>query len=290
MSVKERDPLTGHATTGHEWNGITELNTRVPKVIWWSIGLSFAVCVVMWVLLPAWPLVNTYTKGVLGVDQRTDLEQTIAEADSSRAAWTTDIEQASVDEIKASPAMMTRVNQTAPALFGDNCAACHGTSATGGPGFPNLVDNAWLWGGGADATEETIRVGINSAHPETRYSDMLAFGRDQMLSSEEIREVVRFVQSLSAPQSSAGDITAGAEMFINNCAGCHGETGKGSTDLGAPDLTDDFWIYGGDADSLFETIWNGRKGEMPAWENRLSVTDRKMLTAYVLSLGAEVEQ
>lgn len=285
MSVKQRDPLTGHATTGHEWNGITELNTRVPKIIWWAIGLTHLWAVVIWLLLPAWPMVNSHTTGLLGADQRTDVEQSVVAAKLANETWRAEIEQTSVDEIMAQPALMTRVYQTAPALFGDNCAACHGTSAAGGPGFPSLIDDAWLWGNSADAIEETLRVGINSAHAETRYSEMLAFGRDQMLSAEEIRNVVHYVQSLSIPNGPPDEASAGAELFFNNCAGCHGETGTGNTDLGAPDLTDDFWIYGGDADALFETIWNGRRGQMPTWEDRLSATDRKMLTAYVLSLG-----
>lgn len=290
MSVKERDPLTGHATTGHEWNGITELNTKVPKIIWWAIGLSTVISVVMWILLPSWPLVTTYTKGVLGVDQRTDVKQSIAAANVSREGWLTEIEQAPVDQILARPELLARVQQMAPALFGDNCAACHGTSATGGPGFPSLVDDAWLWGADASTIEETLRVGINSAHPETRYSEMLAFGRDQMLTSSEIREVAHYVQSLSSPAQSAVEPAIGAEIFITNCSGCHGETGTGNTDIGAPDLTDNFWIYGGDADALYETIWNGRRGEMPTWEQRLSAVDRKILTTYILAISGSSEE
>ncbi len=290
MSVKERDPLTGHQTTGHEWNGITELNTRVPRAVWFFIIVTHIWAIFMWVLLPTWPLVTTYTKGILGFDQRHVVAEQIVLANVARADWADRITALPADAILADPELAARVNGTAHQLFGDNCAGCHGQNAAGGPGFPSLIDAAWLWGGDTDTIMETLRVGINSTHPDTRWAQMLAFGRDGMLTSAEIRTVVDYVQSLSGTDAPADTIAAGAEIFANNCASCHGDNAAGNTDLGAPDLTDDFWIYGGDDATMFRTIWDGRQGWMPAWEGRLSETERKILAVYLQQLGQEAAQ
>ena len=284
MTVKQRDPLTGHQTTGHEWNGITELNTRVPHAIWWFILLSHLYALIAWILLPAWPGINGYTKGILGVDQRARVERQVAGMAQSRAPWRDRIATLPVAEIRADPALSAIVAETGPALFGDNCAACHGTRGQGGPGFPSLVDDAWLWGGSPDAIMETLRVGINTDHPDTRYGEMLAF--DGMLSRDEIRTVANYVRSLSGLDIDADPerLATGETLFIDNCASCHGEGATGNTDLGAPDLTDDHWIYGSDKATVFTTILRGRKGWMPSWEGRLDETDRKLLTVYLQDL------
>ena len=186
MSVRERDPLTGHETTGHEWNGITELNTRVPRAVWFFIIVTHLYALIAWILLPTWPLLTTYTRGLLGIDQRDLVEEALVEGQAVRAGWTERIAAEPPEAILADPALMAVVRQTAPALFGDNCAPCHGADAQGGPGFPNLVDGDWIWGGDYDTLMETVRVGINSDHPETRVSQMMAFGRDGMLSRDDV--------------------------------------------------------------------------------------------------------
>ena len=144
MSVKERDPLTGHQTTGHEWNGITELNTRVPRAVWFFIIVTHIWALVYWVLMPAWPLVNTYTRGLLGIDQQEQVDERVAAADAARGVWADRIAALPLDRIRDDTLLMTHIDQTAPALVGDNCAACHGSRAEGGPGYPSLVDDAWL--------------------------------------------------------------------------------------------------------------------------------------------------
>lgn len=290
MSVKDRDPLTGHQTTGHEWNGITELNTRVPRAVWFFIIVTHIWALVIWVLLPSWPLVTTYTKGILGLDQREEVEEKVIAANVERASWADQIATLSVDGILKNPELVARVNGTANQLFGDNCAGCHGRSAAGGPGFPSLIDDAWLWGGDADAVMETLRVGINSTHPETRWAQMLAFGRDGILPRDDIRKVVDYVQSLSGTDAPADRIADGAEIFANNCASCHGDDGAGIMDLGAPNLIDDIWIYGGDDEAMYDTIWDGRQGWMPAWEDRMSETERKILAVYLQYIGQENAQ
>ena len=173
---------------------------------------------------------------------------------------------------------------------GFNCAGCHGTAATGGPGFPSLADDDWLWGGDPDTMMETLRVGVNAGHPDTRVSQMLAFGRDGILGREEIRTVVDYVRSLSGAAIPAERAAAGAEIYAANCASCHGEDGRGSTELGAPNLTDDIWIYGGDAASLFTTVHDGRQGWMPTWEGRLTETERKILTVYLQDIQRKATQ
>jgi len=287
MSVKERDPLTGHQTTGHEWNGITELNTRVPRSVWFFIIVTHLFALIMWILFPTWPLVTTYTKGLLGFDQRDVVKQDIELANMARADWADRIAALPTADILKDPELTARVTGTAHQIFGDNCAGCHGTDAAGGPGFPSLIDTAWLWGGDTDTIMETLRVGINSTHPDTRYAQMLAFGRDGILPRDDIRLVVDYVQSLSGAAAPADRIAAGGEIFANNCAACHGENGGGNTDLGAPNLTDAFWIYGGDDKAMYETIWSGRQGWMPSWEDRLSLTERKILAVYLQHLGQE---
>ncbi|MDN5567183.1 MAG: cytochrome-c oxidase, cbb3-type subunit III [Paracoccus sp. (in: a-proteobacteria)] len=290
MSVKERDPLTGHQTTGHEWDGITELNTRVPRAVWFFVFVTHLWALIVWVLLPTWPLVTTYTKGLLGLDQREEVEEAVIEANLARADWSEQIEALPADGIMADPALALRVNETGHQLFGDNCAGCHGLDAAGGPGFPSLTDAAWLWGDDTDTIMETLRVGINSQHPETRFAQMLAFGRDGILTRDQVRIVASYVQSLSNPQPASRRLAEGAEIFAGNCASCHGEDGAGNRDLGSPNLTDGFWIYGGDDASLFTTIHDGRKGWMPAWEDRLSLTERKILAVYLQDRGQEVDQ
>jgi len=288
MAVTERDPHTGYLTTGHEWNGIKELNTPVPKAVIVFLVATVLFSLIYWILFPAFPLGWTYTKGLLGIDQRTTVAQSLQQAALERQDWTQRIEAESYQAIQTDPALMTIVRQTGRTLFGDNCAACHRFDAKGGKGFPNLTSSSWLWGGDAEAIAETIRVGINSSHPETRVAQMLAFGRDQILSEIEVKNVVGYVRSLFDPEAGKqipdDQLNAGKQVFGAQCASCHGENGKGNTSLGAPDLTDPHWIYGGDPQSLFTTVWSGRQGHMPTWEGRLGAVDRKILALYLVDL------
>ncbi|RIK99445.1 MAG: cytochrome-c oxidase, cbb3-type subunit III [Proteobacteria bacterium] len=291
MGVIERDPHTGQITTGHEWNGIKELNSPVPKVIYLFLAVTVLFAVTWWVLMPTWPLGTTYTRGLLGVDQREIVTEKVKAAAAGRDPWTRQIAAKDFKDILADASLMRTVRATGHTLFGDNCAACHGLNARGSKGFPNLTSDSWLWGGSPEAIYETIRVGINSAHPETRTAQMPAFGRDQMLPRADIDKVITYVQSLSdsaAQLAAAPDVlAAGKELFAANCASCHGEDGKGNQELGAPDLTDRLWIYGGDRQTLLDTLWAGRQGHMPTWETRLSEVDRKILALYLFDKRAK---
>lgn len=293
MPIGERDPHTGHMTTGHEWNGITELNRPVPKAIWFFLIATALFSFVYWVLMPAWPLGVTYTHGLLGVDQRTTVAQRLAEAESARADWERRIEAAPFAEIQADETLMHLVRRTGRTLFGDNCAVCHRLDGLGTRGYPNLVVGAWAWGGNPETIAETLRVGVNANHPETRVSQMPAFGRDGVLDRQQILNVVAYVQSLSgsgtAEGRNAGATAAGAEVFAANCASCHGERGQGNPELGAPNLTDGFWLHGGDLQSLYSSVSGGRQGHMPYWEGRLTPVERKILALYVVEFGLSGE-
>lgn len=283
------DPVTGRATTGHEWNGIEELETPIPRLVFFFLGAAFLFSVICWMLYPTWPLVWSYTKGVLGTDQRTVVTRQVEAAAAERSAWTGRVMDESPADVAADPTLMRLVNETGHTLFIDNCAACHGTRATGGLGFPDLTAKAWLWGDGSpEAIEETIRVGINSTNDDTRASQMLAFGRDGVLDTQKIDAVVAYVRSLSGLKPAAGDDAAriedGRQVFADNCASCHGEDARGNSDLGAPDLTDANWLYGSDAYSVFTTVYGGRQGHMPHWGTRLSPLDTRILALYVHGL------
>ncbi|QRM55896.1 cytochrome-c oxidase, cbb3-type subunit III [Sinorhizobium sp. BG8] len=291
MAVGERDPFTGHMTTGHEWNGIKELNTPVPKVVYFFL-IAFTLFGIVWsVLMPSFPYGSGYFKGWLGVDQKNTVNKRLEEGVSDRAAWTARIEKEDFAAIKADPDLMAVVRETGHTLFGDNCAACHGIGGAGNTGFPNIAAAPMLWGDEPETIAETIRVGINGASPDTRVSEMLAFGRDGVIERPAILQLVTYVRSLSGleerTEANAAAIDAGAELFKANCVSCHGDDAKGKKDMGAPDLTDHFWIYGSGPDTIYHTVFNGRKGQMPSWGLRLSPVSIKILALYVDDLRAQ---
>lgn len=290
MAVGERDPVTGKPTTGHEWNGIKELDNRVPRAVIFFLVVTTLFSIVYWVLMPAWPLGVTYTKGLLGIDQRATVEKAVQEAAARRAAWTDEIARLDFAEIRQRPELMQIVQESGSTLFGDNCAACHGTDAKGNPGFPSLADGAWLWGGDSEIVAETLRIGINSTHPETRFAQMPAFGRDGILDRAAISSIVSFIRNNAEGIDDLGPLDAkgvedGRQLFAENCAACHGEDGRGDPAVGAPDLMDDSWLTGSDRASLIRTVSQGRQGHMPHWEDRLTEIDRKILAIYVTEIA-----
>src|SRR5215813_13808393 len=281
----DRDGLTGYLTTGHEWAGIKELNTPVPRAVYFFLTLAFLFSVGYWVLMPAWPLGTTYTMGLLHIDQRNLVAASLKDAALDRDTWSKKIATGSFAAVQSDPKLMEVVRETGHTLFGGNCAPCHGIDARGNPGFPNLTTQAWLWGGKPEDIFTTIRVGINSPHKDSRSSQMPAFGRDQMLPRADVFRVASYVFSLSNPGSKDVDpanVAAGQKLFAANCVACHGDDAKGNPELGAPDLTDKVWIYGGSLEMIDTTVWGGRQGHMPTWEGRLSELDRKLLTLYLL--------
>ena len=286
MHVGEKDPITGRTTTGHEWNGITELTTPVPKVVLFFLVLFGLFALGYWMLMPAFPLGWTYTRGLLGNDQRKIVAEQMKAADAERAVWMDKIGAMDFASIKGDAELMRYVHETGRTLFLDNCAACHGINGTGGPGFPDLTAKAWLWGGEPETIAETISVGINSTDADTRVSQMLAFGRDGTLDPKQVADVVAYVISLSgdAATASPDKIAAGKVVFVANCVPCHGEDAKGVRDQGAPNLTDATWINGGTAAEIYSSVYSGRQGHMPHWRSRMSPGQIKLLALYVAQL------
>ena len=291
MEVNERDPVSGRETTGHEWNGIKELDTPVPRGVLMFLIVTHIWAIVWWFFVPAWPLGTTYTKGLLGVDQKQTVEAQVVEAQRERADWMSRIETESYDAILADEALMQTVRSTGRQLFGDNCAACHGRDGKGRANYPDLTDDDWLWGGGPELIEQTMRVGINTRHPESRIGQMPAFGRDEMLDREQVRSVAAYVYSLTHPDYSTPEnvdrIEAGREVFLTTCAACHGEDAEGKRDVGAPNLTDSYWVYGGDLDTIIASVHGGRQGHMPTWDERLTRAEIRTLALYVHDLGTQ---
>lgn len=292
MSKPERDRYSGHMTTGHDWNGIKELNTGVPVVLLACLGAAFLFAVGYWYYMPAWPLGDDYTRGKLRFDQGEVLKGQMAEATEARSEWTNRMLEADFDTIRDDPALMSVVRDSGPALFRDNCSMCHGSQGEGGRYFPRLSDQAWLWGNDPDTILHTLKVGINANHPETRSAQMPAFGRMGTLDGSQIDNVVLYLRSSFDPSVGSGSragellaVNAGRQTYETICAACHGADMKGNPAMGAPNLSDDYWLYGNDEASLHTTIQAGRAGYMPAWESRLSLVERKILTLHVLSLS-----
>jgi cytochrome c oxidase cbb3-type subunit 3 len=290
MASGSHDPVTGRQTTGHEWNGIEELDSPVPRVVLFFLAVTAVFAVGYWILMPAWPTGLSYTKGLLGIDQRQLVTRQVEDAAAARSALTNRIATEDFVSLAADDQVMTYVRDSGRTLFADTCSACHGAGGKGGPGFPDLKGGSSLWGSDAATIAETIRVGINSAHPDTRVSQMLAFGRDGILERDAVLAASAYVRSLSGQKLTnveQGRVETGRTVFAESCASCHGAAGKGQPDLGAPDLTDTRWIYGGDAQSVHASIYSGRQGQMPAWEGRLTPAEIKLLALYVGTLGGE---
>jgi cytochrome c oxidase cbb3-type subunit 3 len=282
----DRDEYSGIETTGHEWDGIKELNNPLPR--WWL--WIFYACVVWafgyWIAYPAIPLVSSHTKGLLGYSSRAEVGEALAKAQAAQSGMLDRIAAADLEAVATDPEMLQFAVAGGGSAFAVNCSQCHGAGAQGFPGYPNLNDDAWLWGGSLEAIYTTIRHGVrNDTDPDARYSEMPAFGRDQILERQQIREVVQYVLQISGQEHDATAAAAGMAVFAENCAACHGENGEGMVDLGAPNLTDAIWLYGGDAKTLTETVVNARFGVMPAWGQRLDDVTVKQLAVYVHSLG-----
>jgi len=282
----EIDRISGKTTTGHEWDGIKELNTPLPR--WWLLTFYATILwsVGYWIAYPAWPLLSSYTRGVLQYSSRANVAVELANLERIRSEKMAALGSASLADIEKDPALLALARARGKTVFGDNCAPCHGSGATGAKGYPNLNDDDWLWGGSLDQIMQTIQYGVRSGHPKTHESAMLAFGKEGVLKPEQIVTVANYVRSLSGLPTAPGyDAAAGKKIFADNCASCHGEAGKGNQELGAPDLTDRIWLYGSDEAMIIETITNGRAGVMPAWVDRLDPSTIKAMAVYVHSLG-----
>ncbi|MBO9602719.1 MAG: cytochrome-c oxidase, cbb3-type subunit III [Novosphingobium sp.] len=283
MANRRIDEPTGTETVGHEWDGIEELNTPLPR--WWL--LTFYACIVFAigyvVAYPAIPLLHGATPGLLGWSSRGDLAQELAHERHHREGVYAALARVPIERLPEDDARMRMAVAGGRAAFKVNCVQCHGAGAAGSEGFPNLNDDDWLWGGDLKTIEYTITHGVRvPGAAGTRMSQMPAFGRDGLLTDTQIGQLASHVLSLSGKEA---DDPAGAKLFADNCAVCHGPAGRGNRQLGAPNLTDAVWLYGRSRDEIVRQITEGRNGEMPAWAGRLDPVTIKMLAAYVHSLG-----
>lgn len=281
--VKKKEEVE---TTGHSWDGIEEYNNPLPRwwlwtlyaCIVWAIGYSIA--------YPAWPMINSATAGVLGYSTRGEVAEDIALVEQSNEAINTKLASVELTEIAADPELETYAKSAGGAVFRTWCAQCHGSGAAGvqASGYPNLLDDDWLWGGTVEEIHTTISHGIrNETDDDARYSEMPKFG--DMLEEEEIAQVVNFVMNLSGTAQDASMVEAGAVVFEDNCSSCHMEDAKGDREQGAPNLTDAIWLYGGGYDKLVETVTYSRFGVMPSWTERLSEAELRAVSTYIHGLG-----
>lgn len=284
-TAPEKDQVTGQETTGHEWDGIKELDSPLPR--WWLMVFYASIVwgIAYWVAYPAWPLVSDYTKGLIGYSSRAAVAEDIAAANEARKVYTDRIAEADLSAIEADPKLMEFALAGGKSAFGDNCAGCHGGAAQGGKGYPNLSDDDWLWGGSLEAIQQTILYGIRSGHDESRDSEMPAFGRDEVLEADQITQVAEYVLSLSGKETDKAAAAKGAPIYAEQCVDCHGAKGQGNREFGAPNLADAIWLFGSDPQAVRNIITNSRKGVMPHWDGRLPPETIKQLAIYIHTLG-----
>ncbi len=280
MDEPRVDDLTGRPTMGHEFDGIEELNTPMPRWWLWTFYLTIIWGIGYTIAFPAWPMISGATKGLLGYSTRGEVSADIAAHEASNAALVADLNAVDLTEFDPQSDLHRYAVARGASVFRAQCSQCHGSGAAGAVGYPNLLDNDWLWGGSLDEIAYSVRHGIrNETDFDAHYSEMPAFG--DILAREEIETLVNFLPSLAhADWDSAGGV-----LFADNCASCHGARGLGDRSLGAPNLADAIWLYGGDRESLRMTLINARFGVMPAWGQRLTEEDVRAVSTYVHSLG-----
>jgi cytochrome c oxidase cbb3-type subunit 3 len=282
MSNREVDEPTGVETTGHEWDGIRELDNPLPRWWLWIMWASVAFAVVYWVLMPAWPGLHGYTKGLLGRSDRAHVAAELKQLEAQRGAGAAKLRNASLEQIEKDPELLSYALAQGASVFGDNCATCHGVGGAGGKGYPNLRDDTWLWGAGRlEDIQYTITHGVRTGAPGARFIQMPAFGRDELLKDDQIADLTEYVVALSHRPASRAAVQRAAPIYRDQCAACHGPDGKGDQSRGVPNLTDNEWLYGSSRDDIRGQIFNGRGGVMPTWGPRLSPETIKALTVYV---------
>ncbi|MBP7252050.1 MAG: cytochrome-c oxidase, cbb3-type subunit III [Alphaproteobacteria bacterium] len=284
---RERDAFSGVETTQHEWDGIKELNNPAPRTWLWIFYLCIIFSIGYWVVYPAWPTPGGNTNGSFGWTQHKELAAAQQEIDAMRAGHMVRFDAASLEQIQADKDLYDFARAGGLVAFRDNCAACHGTGAEGGKGYPNLNDDDWLWGGKLSQIYATIRYGVRAGHAQGHEGNMLSFGKDGTLKPEEVEAVADYVVHLHEGDSVVNQpaYEKGKAVFAANCVACHGDKGEGNPEMGAPRLSDNIWLYGSSKESVVATVNNGRAGVMPTWEGRLDDRTIKMLSVYVHSLG-----
>jgi cytochrome c oxidase cbb3-type subunit 3 len=282
----EKDLISGQDTTGHEWDGIKELDTPSPK--WWLYTFYATIiwAIGMFVLYPSIPYGTGYFHGLLGYSTRASVDADVAKIVAQRKGAMDRIAALSFDQIKADPALQEVALTDGRITFAENCQPCHGAGGGGNPGYPALAAGAWLWGGTLPDIQQTITHGIRSADPDARQSAMPRFGADGVLKPAEIQAVADYVWATFYFHPTAGqDVSAGAKIFADNCVACHGENGQGNREMGAPRLASHVHLYGGTRETIISQVTLPHQGVMPNWGARLDPATIKSVTLYVHSLG-----
>ncbi len=283
---KRIDEATGTSTVGHEWDGIEELDTPMPRWWLWLFYITIVWGVLYTIWQPAWPLANSATAGTSGWTSRSQLTAELEKEKQRRAPMMAALGGVPVEQLASNQQLYDQAKAGGQAAFKQYCVQCHGSGAAGSKGYPNLNDDDWLWGGDLKSIEYSITHGIrNPDHAETRVSQMPNFGKDGILKPNEVADVTSYVLTLSGAQKASAASQRGAALYAANCVVCHGADGKGMASLGAPNLTDRIWLYGGKPDEVAASINVSHQGVMPAWGGKLDPTTIKMLAVYVHSLG-----
>jgi len=283
MSEEEKriDELTGESTTGHSYDGIEELNTPLPRWWLWTFYATIVWGIGYTIAFPAWPLLSGATAGILGYSTRGEVAEDIAAHEAANAELAGQLVAMDLAEFDPQSDLHRYAFSRGGSVFRAQCSQCHGAGAAGAVGYPNLLDNDWLWGGSLEEIAYSVRHGIrNETDPDARWSQMPAFG--DLLTEDEIATLASYVLTLP---TSGGETGSGAALYADNCAACHGDAGLGDRFQGAPNLADAIWLYGGSEDAVIESITNARFGVMPAWGQRLSEADVRAVSTYVHSLG-----
>lgn len=283
--MSKKQDKTEVETTGHSWDGIEEYNNPLPRWWLWTFYLCIVWAIGYSIAYPAWPMVKGATAGLLGFSTRAEVAKDIRSFDEMNAAIDAELAAANVADILPNTPLGDYATNAGAAVFRANCSQCHGSGAAGNVGYPNLLDNDWLWGGSVDEIAYTIQHGIRNETDDAHYSEMPRFGADELLEPEQIDQVVEFVLQLSGSEFDAVMATEGAVVFEDNCAACHAEDGTGDRDQGAPNLADAIWLYGGDRATLHETVSEARFGVMPAWGQRLTQAEVNAAAVYVHTRG-----
>lgn len=286
MSKKPVTRKVDPDTTGHSWDGIEEFNNPLPRWWLWTFYATIIWSIGYMIAYPAWPLITGATPGVLGASTRADVAAEITRYEEANAPIEAKLVATDLNAIASDPELVNYTMNAGGAVFRTWCAQCHGSGAAGNVGYPNLLDNDWLWGGTIEDIHTTISHGIrNTTDADARYSEMPKFGADGLLEPAQIDQVVQYVLQISGQDHDAALATEGATVFADNCVACHGEDGKGDRMQGAPNLTDAIWLYGGTQAAITETVTNARFGVMPSWQGRLSEADIRAVAAWVHSRG-----
>lgn len=281
----EKDSVTGHTTTGHEWDGLKELNRPLPK--WWLyVMYATIVWAIGWfILYPSWPGIHGYFHGTLGYSQRDKVDADVAAVLQQRAGSMNKIKALSFDDIRKDPQLLAVAQTAGKITFANNCQPCHGAGGGGNPGYPALAAGNWLWGGTLSDIQQTVIHGIRSGDPDARQSQMPRFGVDGVLKPEEIQQVADFVATLYGVGAAGKDVAAGKKLFADNCAVCHGDAGQGNREVGGPKLASRAHLYGDDRAAIVAQVTNPKMGVMPNWNARLDDATIKSVALYVHSLG-----